>query len=76
MFLFGNYTPINTEDTSLLVSRKAYQLTNIKHIHGNIADSVLENDDLFFPEFGFEMEHIGYLNPSLCSYLVSLKYVY
>ncbi len=50
--------------------RKAYQLNNIDHIHGDIGDSVLENDDLFFPEFGLEMEHIGYLNPSLSSYLV------
>ncbi len=59
--------------TSILGSRKAYQLNHIDHIHGDIGDSVLENDDLFFPEFGHEMEHIGYLNPSLSSYLVFLK---
>ncbi len=74
MFLLWNYTPGKSRETSLLGGRKAYQLTNIDNIHGDITDSVIENDDLFFPEFGFEMEHIGYLNPSLSSYLVSLKY--
>ncbi len=49
-------------------------MNNVDHIHGDIGESVLESDDLFFPEFGLEMEHIGYLNPSLSSYLVSLKY--
>ncbi len=43
-------------------------------MQGDIGDSVLENDDLFFPEFGLEMEYIGYLNPFLSSYLVYLKY--
>ncbi len=28
----------------------------------------------FSPEFGLEMQHIGYLNPPLSSYLFSLKY--
>ncbi len=74
IFLLGNYTPCKTGETSLLGSKKAYQLTNIENIYGDIADSVLENDDLFFTEFGFEMEHIGYLNPSLSRYLVSLNY--
>lgn len=41
----------------------------IEHIHG----SVLLNNDLFFQEFGTEMEHIGYINLYLSSYLVSLK---
>ncbi len=74
IFLLGNYSQGKTGETSILGGRKAYQLKNIEHIHVDITDSVLENDNLFFPEFGCEMEHIGYLNSPLSSYLVSLKY--
>ncbi len=34
----------------------------------------LSENNLFFPEFGLSMTHAGFINPTLKTYLVSLKY--
>ncbi len=33
-----------------------------------------DHSDIFYPEFSFHMKHMGYFNPTMNSYMVSLKY--
>ena len=54
-----------------IFNSSSYQLTRNRGLHVN---SFIQDEDLFYAPFGLHVKHIGYFNPTMKNYLVTLKY--
>jgi len=67
-----NNSSVGTTDTSVMTDDRPDTLRTKRD---NAADiDFMATHDEFYPEFGLSMKHIGFLNPTIKNYLISLKY--
>ncbi len=48
--------------------------TAIRHDNNTLMETFGDHSDIFYHKFSFHMKHMGYLSPTMNSYMVSLKY--
>ncbi len=65
---------IQSRGTAFLDKVEKLSQTAIYRDSNTHLDTFGVHSDIFYPEFSFHMKHMGYFNPTMNSYMVSLKY--